>query len=164
MRCAIVVYSKMRRIIEILLLFCAFVKCSSSTGCVTKFGVVGTCKAITECESILDNLNDLSPCDFDGSIGIFCCPNSLNPMHENITKSCRKNLKMREQLQPNIVNYDKDSMTSSISELPHMVQVIFSEKGFVGAGVLLSENFVLTSAHIIYVRTSMPVVRLGKVS
>lgn len=143
---------------------------SGSKPCTTKLGHEGTCEPITECEYItnlldLGDLTDLTPCESDGSVGVFCCPMShQNINKKTLTKSCRKIIDLKQRLKPNRVSYNVNSPTSSIAELPHMAQVMFPEKGFVGAGVLVSEKFVLTSAHVVYSRRSMPIVRLGKVN
>lgn len=155
--------------------FVIFVKiCAVAFGlqpCTTKLGLIGSCKPITECEYLTDLLNlgdfsDLTSCDFDGSVGVFCCPlqhkNATNS--SNLSQSCQKLVDLKEQLTPNLTSYNENSSTISIGELPHMVQVMFPEKGFVGAGALISEKFVLTSAHVVYVRQSLPFVRLAKVN
>jgi hypothetical protein len=159
----------MRIFVGFLSVFASFAVGLSSKPCTTKLGFVGTCKPITECEYItnllnLGDLSDLTPCESDGSVGVFCCPatndNSTKP---TLPKSCQKIIDLKERLTPNLLNYNENSPTISIAELPHMAQVMFPEKGFVGAGVLISEKFVLTSARAVYIRRSMPVVRLGKV-
>lgn len=135
--------------------------------CSTKKGFIGTCRPITDCDYISDQLEnngdftDLTPCSSNGTVGIFCCPE--NPSSEAPGESCRKIIKLKQQLLPNITSYNKQSKTVATSELPFMVQVMFPEKGFVGAGVLISEKFVLSSAHIVFIRQSMPTVRIGKV-
>lgn len=155
---------------EVLAVFCAFcaVTCEWDP-CMTKLGLAGTCRPITECESLTELLNvgdltDLTPCEFDGSVGFFCCPlQPKNSPSSTLSRSCLKLVDLKERLTPNLTNYNENSSTVATGELPHMAQVMFSEKGFVGAGALISEKFVLTSAHIVYVRLSMPFVRLGKV-
>lgn len=152
------------------LVLCFSINIASEVPCSTKLGFRGSCLPITDCPYVTelfksDDLNDLTPCESDGSVGYFCCPsrNSSSSTPSFLSESCRKMLKMKEQLTPNITSYDEKSLTVSIGELPHMVQVMFPEKGFVGAGVLISEKFALTSAHVVYVRRSMPIIRLGKV-
>jgi hypothetical protein len=145
----------------------ALVFCSKP--CATKLGLSGTCEPITECEYItnllnLGDLSDLTPCEFDGSVGVFCCPaNHKNSTKSSLSRSCQKLVALKERLTPSLAVYNEKSPTISIGELPFMAQVMFPEKGFVGAGVLVSDKFVLTSAHVVYFRRSIPVVRLGKV-
>lgn len=152
----------------VLVVLCAV--CAVTCGlhpCMTKQGLTGKCRPITECESLTERLNigdltDLTPCDFDGSVGFFCCPlQHKNTSSSSLSQSCLKLVDLKERLTPNLSNYNES--TSATGELPHMAQVMFSEKGFVGAGALISEKFVLTSAHIVYFRRSLPFVRLGKV-
>lgn len=138
--------------------------------CVTKSGLVGTCKPITQCLFITDLLNegnfgDLTACDVhDGSVGIFCCPmNNTNKSNSNINESCLKILNLKEQLAPKVTQYDGKSSRVTVGELPFMAQIFFPEKGFVGSGALISEKFVVSAAHVVYVRRSLPIVRLGKV-
>lgn len=143
---------------------------SVESSCATKSGLVGVCKPITDCFYLTEMLNagdfsDLTSCDLGGTVGVFCCPTiQTNTTHTNFSESCRKILQLRQQLLPNFVDYDATSSVPSIQELPFMAQVMFPKKGFVGAGALISEKFVLTSARVIFVRQSMPIVRLGRVS
>lgn len=158
----------MHTVLVIIFVLCVRTSTASASACITKSGVIGTCKVITECEAITENLNsgdfgDLTPCEFTGSIGIFCCPSIAPQIHSQLTNSCQKIHRMREQLRPSIAKYDKNSAFSSVNELSFMAQIFLPQKGFVGSGVLISESFVLTSAHIVYARRSMPHVRLGKV-
>lgn len=142
----------------------------ASQPCTTKLGLIGSCKPITDCEYITDLLNledfsDLTPCDFDGSVGVFCCPlQHKNATISHLSQSCQKLVDLKERLTPNLISYNENSSKISIGELPHMVQVMFPQKGFVGAGVLISEKFVLAAAHIVFNRLSLPFVRLGKVN
>lgn len=158
-------------VMKFVIIFVAIFEASfGSLPCMTKLGLIGNCKPITKCEYLTDLLNlgdfsDLTSCDFDGSVGVFCCPvihkNALNS--SNLSQSCQKLVDLKERLTPNLTSYNEKSSKISIGELPHMVQVMFPEKGFVGAGALISEKFVLTSAHVVFVRLSLPFVRLGKV-
>lgn len=138
--------------------------------CTTKLGLSGTCQPITDCDYLTSLLNlgdfsDLTPCESDGSVGVFCCPLNHDISTEPaFCKSCQKIIDLKERLSPNLKTYNENSTKISTAELPHMAQVIFPEKGFVGAGVLISEKFVLTSANVVYTRRSIPVVRLGKVN
>jgi hypothetical protein len=158
------------RIFKVFVLFSAiFAVTLGSQPCTTKLGLVGSCKPIIECEYLTDLLNlgdfsDLTSCDFDGSVGVFCCPlQRKTATNSNLRQSCLKLIKLKEKLKPNLKTYNEVSSIISIGELPHIAQVMFPEKGFVGAGALISEKFVLTSAHVVYVRRNMPFVRLGKV-
>lgn len=143
---------------------------SVESSCATKSGLVGTCEPITDCLYLTEMLNagdfsDLTSCDLDGTVGVFCCPtNQTNSPQSTLSESCRKILELKQQLLPNFVEYDTTSSVSSIRELPFMAQVVFPKKGFVGAGALISEKFVLTSARVVFVRRSMPIVRLGRVN
>lgn len=143
---------------------------SVDSSCATKSGLVGVCKPITDCLYLTEMLNagdfsDLTSCDLDGTVGVFCCPtNQINATQMVLSASCQKILEMKQQLLPNFVEYDAMSLISSIQELPFMAQIMFPEKGFVGAGALISEKFVLTSARVVFVHRSMPIVRLGRVS
>lgn len=156
-------------IIKHFVIVCILISSAFGDPCTTKLGFSGTCKPITECSYVTDLLNsgdfaDLSPCDFDGTVGVFCCPTDhSNRKSSHLNKSCRKLINLKEQLMPNIVSYHEKSSIISVGELPHMAQVMFPEKGFVGSGALVSERFVLTAAHIVYTRRSLPTVRLGKV-
>lgn len=134
---------------------------SSLVQCTTKHGVLGSCRPITDClyDNDVGSLNDLTPCDKVGEVGIFCCIDSSS---RNYSKLCEKAMNLRKDL--NISSYNEESSTITVGQLPHMAAVYFHEKGFVGAGVLLNEKFVLTSAHTVYVRRSLPFVRLGKVN
>lgn len=143
---------------------------SVESSCTTKSGLVGTCKSITDCLYLTDmlnagDLNDLTSCDLDGTVGVFCCPlNQASAIQPTLSESCRKILDLKQQLLPNLIDYGARSSETSTRELPFMVQVMFPEKGFVAAGALISEKFVLTSARAVFVRRSMPIVRLGKVN
>lgn len=142
---------------------------SADSSCVMKLGLVGVCKPITVCLYLTEMLNagdfsDLTPCDLDGTVGVFCCPTSqTNATQLTLSETCQKIMDLKQQLQPNFVDYDAMSSVSTIRELPFMAQIMFIEKGFVGAGALISEKFVLTSARVVFVRRSMPIVRLGRV-
>ena len=147
-------------------IFLGIFKLSSALNesCTLKSGIVGTCKPITECDVILTALyshalSHLQSCKFTGEIGIYCCPISSSKISSKLTHSCQKIIKTKEVLRINSTKYDRES-----SMFPFMTQIFISDKGFVGSGVLLSEKFVLTSAHAVYVRRSMPIVRLGMVS
>lgn len=148
---------------------CLLISSAFGEPCTTKLGLSGTCKPITECTYVTDLLNsgditDLTPCDFDGTVGVFCCPTDYsNSTSSQLCKSCLKLMTLKDQLMPSMSNYNEKSSTISVGELPHMAQVMFPEKGFVGSGALISERFVLTAAHIVYTRRSLPTVRLGKV-
>lgn len=138
--------------------------------CVTKLGVKGTCKPISDCLSLIaqlksyEGLDDLSSCASDNNDSLFCCPSTYLPAKfSRSNKLCDNIEKLRYQLMPNIPVYNKNSSSISIGELPFIAQVIFPERGFVGVGVLISSNFLLTSAHILLHRRSMPIIRLGKV-
>ncbi|KAG5683201.1 hypothetical protein PVAND_012497 [Polypedilum vanderplanki] len=158
----------MMKIILVFMLCVKIFHCSViNLHCITKTGHEGTCKSITDCEAFNQNLNeddinDMSPCDFDGSIGIYCCPNFVHPLLPQLTKSCNKTLRIKDQMKPHFADFNENSKISSINELPFMVQVMLLEKGFVGSGVLINEKFVLTSAHAVYFRKSMPICRFGK--
>lgn len=137
--------------------------------CTTKLGLSGTCESITECDYAMGLLNsgdisDLTSCDFDGTVGVFCCPKDYSNSTSHLNKSCQKLLNLKDQLLPNIVPHSENSTMISVGEFPHMAQVMLPERGFVGSGALVSEKFVLTAAHIVYARRSLPTVRLGKVN
>ena len=132
--------------------------------CILKSQAVGICMPITECDIILETLSSgdlsyLQSCQFTGEIGIYCCPlHSSETVIPKLAPLCQKSIQIEKKLRIN------NTEVSSIAELSFMVQILLREKDFVSAGVLLSEKFVLTSAHTVYVRRSMPIVRLGKVS
>jgi hypothetical protein len=153
----------------VMLLMRSSIILSLEAPCTTKLSFDGVCKPITDCLYLMDLLNagdfgDLTSCDFDGSVGVFCCPSIYsNSTPSSISESCQKIIKLKEQLRVNTTSYDQKSSSISTGKFPHMAQVILPGKGFVGAGALISEKFVLTSAHIVFIRRSLPIVRLGKV-
>lgn len=157
--------------IAIIIFTCCHMMIQSATPnpCITNLGLNGTCMPITDCRYVTDQLNagdlrDLTPCETDGTVGIFCCPTDVKVNSEiKFSESCKQIITLKDQLNPKMTKYRENVSNISTGELPFMVQVHFPNKGLVGAGALISEKFVLTSAHIVYVRLSMPFVRLGKV-
>jgi len=140
---------------------------AAKQACTTKAGQSGVCESISDCPFLLDLLNsgdlsDLTTCDSDGSVGIFCCPQTNFTQIAN-SKSCQRIVDLRDQLKPELSEYKSNSTTASVGEVPFVAQIFLAEKGFVGVGALISERFVLTAAHVVYRRLSLPSVRLGKV-
>lgn len=152
-----------------------------SSSCKTKSGSDGICKPISECSILRDLLSnsntdlfDLTPCiiskrDRIGIIGEFCCPltkpSNNSSQDSYLSESCRKLVELKEQLKPKLIDFSKNSMSAvgvKAGELPFIAQIILDET-FLGAGALVSEKFVLTSAHIVHALQSLPTIKLGKV-
>jgi hypothetical protein len=149
--------------------------------CNTKSGSDGICKPISECsflKELLSNsesdLFDLTPCietkkDRFGIIGEFCCPltkpSNNSSQDSYLSKSCCKLVKLKEQLKPKLIDFGEHSMSEvgvKAGKLPFIAQIILDET-FLGTGALVSEKFVLTSAHIVYALQTLPTIKLGKV-
>ena len=159
----------MQTIVKVFVILVAKVSLTLASSCTTKSGLVGICKPITECFYLTELLSasgdfsDLTPCNSNGTVGVFCCPlNHLSVNHSVLSKPCQRIMELNDSLKPSIVRLTKSTLVS-FGELPFIAQIIFPEKGFVGTGALVSEKFVLTAAHVVYIRKSMPTVRLGKV-
>lgn len=138
--------------------------------CSTKSGKQGTCKPISECLSIItqfesyEGFSDLTPCNSKSNDRQFCCPpTNKNSNSSEFNKLCENVKKLKRQLNPKIRAYNKNTTSVATGELPFIAQIIFSKRGIVGLGVLISETFVLTSAHILCRKRDKPIVRLGKV-
>lgn len=150
---------------------------AASSKCTTKSGSDGNCKPIIDCLNLLNDSDgdfaDLTPCTSSdvGIIGEFCCPltrSNISSRDSYLSESCRKLVQLKEQLNPKLIDFGMNSMPSSVGvkvgELPFMAQIIESDESkYLGAGALISEKFVLTSAHIVFGLQKLPTVRLGKV-
>ncbi|CAG9802236.1 unnamed protein product [Chironomus riparius] len=144
-------------------IFVGIVKLCSAVNetCILKSRTVGICKPIIKCDVILETLTSgdlsyLQSCQTKGEIGIYCCPLHLSKSGPKLSPLCQKSIQIKENLRIN------STEISSNAELPFLVQILSSDKDFIGCGVLLSKKFVLTSAHAVYVRRTMPIVRFGK--
>ena len=160
-----------------LTIFCEV--CEKNETCVFHDRNLGTIKLSSDCKTFFMFSRSIrfqqAPCGYVGMVPLICCPSKSpfklqSPFTRKVIEECKKfGVRPKDADEDiKITSRIMNGEISDIGEFPHFASLGYRKNNdeitFDCAGALISQNFVLTSAHCCTHSRVPKIVRLGKVS